>query len=127
MIIDSSIAVAVCLGEADAENLIMILEDQESIRMSAASVAEAGIVLDSRRPGAFDAFLHALDVNIIAVDSKQATLARKAYLRYGKGSGHPAQLNFGDALAYAAAVSSSEPLLFKGDDFVHTDVPRFFT
>ena len=125
MIIDSSVAVAVCLGESDAEKFIMILEDQNPLRMSAVSVAEAGIVLDARRPGAFDQFLHALDVDVIPVDSEQAELARRAYSKFGKGSNHPAQLNFGDVLAYAAAVTRSEPLLFKGNDFSHTDVQRF--
>ena len=125
MIIDSSVAVAICLGETDAEDLIAILEDRSPIRMSAVSVAEAGIVLDARIPGSFDRFLHALTVDVIPVDSDQAALARAAYLRFGKGSGHPAQLNFGDVLAYAAAISRSEPLLFKGEDFMHTDVPRF--
>jgi ribonuclease VapC len=124
MIIDSSVAVAVCLGESAAEDLITLLEDADSLRMSAVSVAEAGIVLDARKPGAFDTFLHALDIDVVNVDAEHATLAREAYRRFGKGSGHPAQLNFGDCLAYAASVACAEPLVFIGDDFPHTDVPR---
>ncbi len=116
---------AVCLGEADADDLITILENEDALRMSAVSIAEAGIVLDARRPGAFDSFLHSLDVDVVAVDAEHAQLARDAYLRFGKGSGHPAQLNFGDCLAYAAAMACSEPLLFKGADFTHTDVTRY--
>jgi ribonuclease VapC len=52
----------------------------------------------------------------------QARIAREAYRDFGKGSGHKAGLNFGDCFAYALAKSAGEPLLFKGDDFVHTDV-----
>jgi ribonuclease VapC len=125
MIVDSSVAIAVCLGESDADDLITILENENHVRMSAVSIAEAGIVLDSRKPGAFDSFLHVLEVDAIPFDSKQAMLAREAYLRFGKGSGHAAQLNFGDCLSYAAAIACSEPLLFKGNDFTHTDVSRY--
>ena len=52
----------------------------------------------------------------------QAQIAREAYRDFGKGSGHPANLNFGDCFAYALAKESGEPLLFKGEDFAHTDV-----
>ena len=66
-------------------------------------VAHAGIVVES-------------------VTAEQAVLARAAYRDFGKGSGHPAQLNLGDCFAYALAKALREPLLFKGDDFHHTDV-----
>jgi ribonuclease VapC len=56
------------------------------------------------------------------VTREQARIAREAYRDFGKGSGHKAGLNFGDCFAYALAKSAGEPLLFKGDDFVHTDV-----
>lgn len=56
------------------------------------------------------------------VTLEQANIARAAYRDFGKGSGHPAQLNFGDCFAYALAKSTQEPLLFKGDDFALTDV-----
>jgi ribonuclease VapC len=56
------------------------------------------------------------------VDEAQARIAREAYRDFGKGSGHPAKLNFGDCFAYALAKKLNEPLLFKGDEFAHTDV-----
>jgi ribonuclease VapC len=56
------------------------------------------------------------------VTLEQASIARAAYRDFGKGSGHPAQLNFGDCFPYALAKSTREPLLFKGDDCSHTDV-----
>ena len=58
------------------------------------------------------------------VTERQARIAREAYRDFGKGSGHPAQLNFGDCFAYALAKDKAEPLLFKGADFAHTDVRR---
>jgi ribonuclease VapC len=56
------------------------------------------------------------------VTHRQAEIARHAYRQFGRGSGHPARLNFGDTFAYALARDLDEPLLFKGDDFRHTDV-----
>jgi ribonuclease VapC len=56
------------------------------------------------------------------VDEAQARVAREAYRDFGKGSGHPARLDFGDCPAYALAKATGEPLLFKGDDFTRTDV-----
>jgi ribonuclease VapC len=59
---------------------------------------------------------------IAPVTVEQAKIARQAYHDYGKGSGHPANLNFGDCFSYALARDKREPLLYKGDDFVHTDI-----
>jgi ribonuclease VapC len=60
-------------------------------------------------------------IEIIAFDEAQAVLAREAYLRFGKGR-HPAALNYGDCFSYALAKTLGEPLLYKGNDFSHTDV-----
>ena len=61
-------------------------------------------------------------IRVEPVTSAQTDLARVAHARFGKGSGHAAQLNFGDCFAYALAKSLGAPLLFKGEDFGHTDV-----
>ena len=61
-------------------------------------------------------------ISIEPVTAEQARIARQAYRDFGKGSRHPAQLNFGDCFAYALAKELREPLLFKGNDFIHTDV-----
>lgn len=53
---------------------------------------------------------------------EQARIARAAYRDFGRGSGHRAGLDFGDCFAYALAQTAAEPLLFKGDDFEHTDI-----
>lgn len=72
----------------------------------------------------FEAILIQVDAGVIPVDGGQARVAGDAYLRYGRGSGSRARLNYGDCFSYALAVSRDEPLLFKGDDFIHTDVRR---
>ena len=89
--------------------------------MSAASYLESGVVLDSRRDPVLSRSLDDF-LEIEPVTAEQARIAREAYRDFGKGSGHPAQLNFGDCFAYALAKSTDEPLLFVGLDFSHTDV-----
>ena len=84
------------------------------------------LVIDaSRDPIAtrrFDDFIKAANISIEPVTATQAQIARGAYRDFGKGSGHPAKLNFGDCFAYALAKESGEPLLFKGGDFAYTDI-----
>ena len=98
----------------------------ESTRMSAGSYVELMCVLArSQDPAASrraDRLLAALGIDVIPVSVDQARLAAEAYRVYGRGSGHPAGLNFGDTFAYALAVSENESLLFTGDDFSATDV-----
>ncbi len=95
-------------------------------RLSAANYVEAGAVIDrsedpiaSRR---LDELIKIAKISIEPVTETQAKLAREAYRDFGKGSGHPAGLNFGDCFAYALAREMGEPLLFKGNDFTHTDI-----
>ena len=122
MIIDSSAAAAVCFGEPDADAFAAAMELTDSLAIGAVTYAEAAIVIDARRPGAFDAWINGLEVEVIPVDRELAEAARSAYTTYGRGSGHPARLNFGDCFSFALAHIRQEPLLFKGDDFAHTDV-----
>lgn len=74
-----------------------------------------------------DAFLANYMIPIEPVTERQAKLARIAYRRFGRGSRHPARLNFGDCFAYALARDRNEPLLFVGDDFIHTDIRSALT
>ena len=94
--------------------------------MAAPSWLEAALILDRRAnmPGrvSLDEFVERLRVSIELFTAEHAALARQAWRDYGRGSGHKAQLNFGDCLAYGFAKAEREPLLFKGDDFVHTDL-----
>ena len=126
MIVDTSAIVALVLGEADGPAIAAALASAETVRMSAASWLEAAVVLDGRRNPAtsrrFDDLVAAIGVTVEPVTSAQAVEARRAYRDFGRGSGHPARLNFGDCFAYALARTTGEPLLFKGDDFGRTDV-----
>jgi ribonuclease VapC len=126
MIVDSSALVAILRAEADTERLTKALFRAPNAVMSAASYLETSIVIDrSRDPRPsrqFDLLLHEAGIEIVPVTVEQARIAREAYRDFGKGSGHPAGLNFGDCFAYALATDRGEPLLYKGDDFVHTDI-----
>jgi ribonuclease VapC len=126
VIVDSSALVGVALGEAGAAALLAALARSVTNRISAANLLETWMVIDRRGvpealPILADTIMRAaLDVEPVTV--AQVEIAREAWARYGKGSGHPAQLNFGDCFAYALAKHLDEPLLFIGNDFVHTDV-----
>lgn len=125
MVIDTSALVALLNMEPEAARLAAALEADPVRLISAATVLEAGLVIESRYgpDGAreLDLLLAKAAVRIEAVSAEQAELAREAWRRYGKGR-HPAGLNFGDCFSYALSRSSGEALLFKGDDFVHTDI-----
>ena len=114
------------IGEKDAEELIQIIADSQNPCISAANYLESGVVLDSRKDPvlsrSLDEFLQVAGVEIVPVTVEQARIARDAYRDFGKGSGHPAQLNFGDCFSYALAKATTEPLLYVGLDFSHTDV-----
>jgi ribonuclease VapC len=127
MIIDTSALIAVLKEESDAPRFLRVLTlSAEPKRMSAANYLEAAIVVDANRNPLLSRRLDELIVQteIMAepVTLEQANIARAAYRDFGRGSGHPARLNFGDCFAYALAKSMREPLLFKGDDFSQTDV-----
>ncbi len=126
MMIDSSVLIAILENEPEAARLIEAIADDPVHLISAVSVVETSIVILNRRGEAgvaeLDAFLQEAGIETVAVTPEQATLARQAYERYGKGR-HSAKLNFGDCFSYAAAVACGEPLLFKGNDFSETDIP----
>lgn len=126
MIIDTSALIAILRDEPEAQFCAEAIENAAQRRLSAANFLEAAAVIDgSRDPVAsrrFDELIAEAGIIIEPVTEAQARVAREAYRDFGKGSGHPAQLNFGDCFAYALAKYRGEPLLFKGDDFVHTDI-----
>ena len=126
MIVDPSSVLAVLLGEPEREAFVRVLSAAGRSRMSAAGYLELAIVVDGRRQPVLsrrlDEALDQLGVELVPVTPAQARIARQAYRDFGRGSGHPARLNFGDCFTYALAVESGEPMLWKGDDFGHTDV-----
>ena len=126
MIIDSSVVVAILRAEPDRFAWANAIEAATTRRISAVSYVESAIVIESSRNlitfGDFDDFFRESGIIIEPVTEEQARIARQAYRAFGKGSGHPAQLNLGDVFSYALAKDMREPLLYKGNDFSHTDI-----
>jgi len=126
MVIDSSAPVAILLREPDAERYARAVRAADSRLVSAVCVLETSIVLRSRKGvegfGYLDGLFARARLAVLPFDAAQAVVARECFERFGKGR-HPATLNICDCAAYALAVTSGEPLLFKGADFARTDVP----
>ncbi len=129
MILDSSALIAILEGEPGSDGLLAAAATA-TCRMSAANALEAGIVADARSAAhgeRLDRVMSTLQIEIVPVSLRQAQIARIAYRRFGRGSGSPARLNFGDCFAYALSVEAGEPLLYVGADFRHTDVASVAT
>jgi ribonuclease VapC len=126
VIVDTSALIAILRDEPEAPACAKAIEDAPRGRISAANFVEAAIVIDaSRDPVAsrrFEDLVREAQLVVEPVTEAQARIAREAYRDFGEGSGHPARLNFGDCFAYALARATGETLLFKGNDFVHTDI-----
>lgn len=126
MIIDTSAIVALLRGEPEGPAFARLIAAAPIARISAATYVELAIVVDGSRDavssGSLDPWLESSRIQIEPLTDEQARIARSAYQRFGKGSGHPARLNMGDCFAYALARDLGEPLLFKGDDFKQTDI-----
>lgn len=126
MIIDTSALVAILRDEPEAKDCALAIERNPTRRVSAANFVETALVIDgSRDPIAsrrLDDLVKEARIFVEPVTEAQARIAREAYRDFGKGSGHPAKLNFGDCFAYALAKATGKSLLFKGDDFIHTDI-----
>ena len=126
MIADSSALLSILKGEPDAHLFAQAFEDAEIVRISTATYFEAALVIDAlRKPelsARLDTTLEEASAIFEPLTAEQARIARQAYRDYGKGSGHRAGLNFGDCFAYALARDKREPLLYKGNDFVYTDI-----
>ncbi len=127
MVIDTSALLAVLLSEPEKDDFLSAILDDPVRVVSTGSMLEASIVLAARggedNVHDLDRFVRDVEIEIVAFDHQHLALARTAWRRFGKGN-HKAGLNFGDCMAYALAKSRDEPLLFKGDDFSHTDVER---
>lgn len=125
MVIDTSAIAAVFFNEPDAQHYRERIAEDPLRLISAATVVEAAMVIESRFGEAggaeLDLWLHKAKVEVVAVTAEHADQARRAWRRYGKGR-HSASLNYGDCFSYALAALSGEPLLFKGNDFKQTDI-----
>lgn len=126
MVIDTSALVAILKAEPEAAVFLAKLASATVCRLSAANFVEAGLIANRDPTGAhreaLEELLREFAIRIEPVSERQARLALDAFRRYGKGTGHPAGLNYGDCFAYALAADAGEVLLFKGDDFPCTDL-----
>jgi ribonuclease VapC len=125
MVIDTSAILAILQGEQERRRFLEAIDAADSRRMSVASLVECSMVIESRYGAEglrdLDRFFSRAEIEPVAVDQEQGQVARSAFNRFGKGR-HRAGLNYGDCFAYAAAMVLGEPLLCKGNDFIHTDV-----
>ena len=125
MVLDTSALLAILMDEPERHRFNRLIAADPRRLLSAPSFVETAIVIEARygEPGGreLDLLLHRADMEIVPTDAEQAELARVAWRVYGKGR-HAAGLNFGDCFSYALARASGEALLFKGEDFSHTDI-----
>jgi ribonuclease VapC len=127
--VDTSAVVAILSGEAEAGRFLDLLA-QENRTITAPHVRLESSMILARNLGLgvddaeqlFDDFLLEAKIDMVAITDEIGRKAVHAFARFGKGRGHPAQLNFGDCLSYACAAAHDAPILFKGDDFLHTDL-----
>ena len=122
MIIDTSAVVAIVQSEPDAEQLLEAMRDADGLWMATPTALELSIVLGAERTDRAMDLLRQLGVRLVDFTSAHLLVAQHAHATYGRKSGSPAKLNFGDCMTYALAKVADEPLLFKGDDFTHTDI-----
>jgi ribonuclease VapC len=125
VILDSSAVVAILLEEAGHQDLLAKMKTAPGVAIGAPTLVETLMVLTARVRGepilALRELLHAVEAEVIPFSDDHSWVALRAYLRFGKGR-HPAALNFGDCLSYAAASIARQPLLFVGGDFSRTDI-----
>lgn len=126
MVLDTSAIIATITNEQDSPRFRAAMLGAESLLISSIAVLETKIVLFARlgqdAVGLFEDLLENAGIVVVPFDGEMARAAFDAFLRFGKGLGHPAQLNIVDCAVYALAKERSQPLLFKGDDFARTDI-----
>lgn len=126
IVVDTSVIIAVLKDEPDSPLLIERIASASGRYVSAGSILECGIVVGAKYGDAglrgMRELCDGLALEIVPVDAEQSRAGYEAFRRYGRGSGHAAKLNFGDCFSSALARARNLPLLFKGDDFIHTDM-----
>lgn len=125
IVLDSSILVGIIKGESDTGHLIDVLTSEECALGTPTLVetrAWCSINLAARSSSWLEQFLASRRGAVVPFSADMADVASRAFDRFGRASGHPARLNFGDCMAYAVSAVMRAPLLFKGGDFGLTDV-----
>ncbi|MBS9386145.1 MAG: type II toxin-antitoxin system VapC family toxin [Dolichospermum sp. BR01] len=127
MVIDTSAIMAIIYAEPEELIFIKLINESADCLLSSPGYVEASIVLGTKhgQQGVenLNLLIAALSITIVPFTVEQAQLASAAFLKFGKGR-HPAKLNMGDCFSYALAKSTNQPLLFKGNDFIHTDIDQ---
>ena len=126
IVVDTSAIVALAFGEPEREAISLALQQTDKALVSTVTVLEARMVVHGRRGQRavvlVDDLLRLPAFEMVAPGMAESDAAYAAFVAYGKGSGHPARLNFGDVFSYALAKVRGLPLLYKGDDFLQTDI-----
>jgi len=126
IVVDTSAIVAMAFGEPERESFVAAILQADKALISTVSVVEARMVVHGRRGQRavilIDDILRLPVFEAVPPGEAEMDAAYSAFVAFGKGSGHPANLNFGDVFSYALAKVRGLPLLFKGDDFAQTDV-----
>ncbi len=116
---------AIVLREGDRATFLDSMVENDAI-MSAGTLIETLMVSHGRGGKIVTedvrVLVDRLGIQIVSVEPEHVAIAQEAFMKYGKGNGHPAQLNFGDLFSYALAKERNLPLLFKGNDFAATDI-----
>lgn len=125
IVVDSSALLCLLLGEPESERVAGSLEQSPRTLIAAPTLLEASIVAEARLGPRgvlnLQAVLRAAGIEVTAFTAEEAQEATEAWRRFGRGR-HPANLNYGDCMSYATAITHQAPLLFVGDDFTRTDV-----
>ena len=126
IVIDTSAIVALALGEPERDAIAQVIQTSDKILISTVTVLEARMVIHGRRGQRavvlVDDLLRLPVFEMVAPGKEETDAAYAAFVAFGKGSGHPAGLNFGDVFSYALARVRNLPLLYKGNDFAQTDI-----
>lgn len=126
MVVDTSALIAIALSGPEQDDLIEILVTADELLISSVSVVEARMVMHGRKGQLgtirLDDLIRIYRLDIRSPGAQEMDLAHQAFVKYGKGSGHPARLNLADLFSYALAKSVDAPLLYKGSDFAQTDI-----
>jgi ribonuclease VapC len=125
VVVDTSAVVALLTGVSEGGRVAHAMEDSERLLISAATLVELGMVLETRLgpvgSAVLERFLRASHLEVIEVDREIAHTAIDGWRRFGKGR-HPAGLNYGDSFVYALATTLGASILSLGADFAKTDV-----
>ena len=125
IVLDSSVLVGIIKSERDSERFLDLLAGEECA-IGAPTLVETRLWcaanLADQASRWLEDFVNGAEVSVLPFSRAMADVASRAFVLYGRASGHPAKLNFGDCLAYAVSAVMRAPLLFRGGDFGHTDV-----